>query len=175
VSFVRKFLSVLLALVLTISFSSVAFALNIPEDEDIDWAEGKVIFRGQEVYRDSLTAEELAEAFGYDRINWQLMEEIGAANPANGMRTQDVGVSSSGLFPNIEQLYGDKIDAQLMRPGVRERLKQDLIRAAQVHGPVGNYFDPGVQAPYEGGIMMLDLMRDIALRLGFTDSTMTEI
>jgi hypothetical protein len=152
--FMRKFLSVLLAISLTVCFASAVLAISstpVPENGD----DTKVLLNGQEVDPGALTIEELKDIYGYKSL-----QEGRAAKQAYDSEAYALAI------PNIETLYGDALDRVIKKD--RNDFLGDLAVALMEQGTGGGaYQDPGQYSPYEGSVELIEYLIGRAQEMGF--------
>ncbi|MCL1874742.1 MAG: hypothetical protein FWF87_00620 [Synergistaceae bacterium] len=150
----RKFFNILLAVALVICFSSAVLAITTPYITDDD-KEETIFYNGQEVKPSTLSTIQLEEFYGI----------TAARENAAAMAALDS--SSYALsIPNIESLYGDKLDEAIKKD--RSDFLGDLAYIIQEQGTGGSsYQDPGQYSPYESSVEIIEYFVERAQELGF--------
>ena len=150
----RKFFSVILAVALTVCFTSAVLAITsttMPENGGVV----KILWKGQEIDPATLSTNELYEYYGYR-----------ALHESNAMMAAMDATASTLTVPNIENLYGAAIDAVVKKH--RNDFLSDLAVAIMEQGTGGSsYQDPGQYAPYESAVHIIEYFVERAVELGF--------
>jgi len=157
----RKFFSILLAVMLTVCFASTVLAISstpLPEEDD-----SMVMWKGQLVSPKTLTIEELKELYGYNTLQ----------QSAAALAAMDADASSL-VIPEIEKLYGGAIDAAIKKD--RNDLLSDVAVAIMEQGTGGSsYQDPGQYAPYESCVHIIEYFVERAKEMGFKDDQIVKV
>ena len=155
--FMRKFLSTLLAVMLTVCFAGSVIAITT------DYEDGTIVYHGEVVEISSLTQEQLLEYYGYNAA----MENMAA------MAALDASASAF-VIPGTEALYGDQID-RLVKIH-RNDFLSDLAVSIMEQGTGGSsYQDPGQYMPYESCVELIEYFYERAKEMGFDNEPYSRI
>gem|GEM_PF-2614781 len=158
----RKFLGILLVVMLTVSFSSAVLAISstpVPEGGD----DTTVIVNDQEVDPAVLTTDQAAELYGYNTL--KKSSAVMAAMDADAYAL---------VIPSIETLYGDAIDAAIKNN--RNDFVSDMAVSIMEQGTGGGtYQDPGQYAPYESTVHIIEYFCERAREMGFNEDQIVKV
>ena len=149
--FMRKFLSILVVIALTVSFASTVIANpEIPDDD------GMVYYNGEYVHNSTLTNDQIHEALGIKAVKER----------AAFMAALDATASALKI-PGIEDLYGDGIDSVFKAQ--RDNFLSDLAGIIQIYGVNPNMDNPRDYAPRQYFKTVFEYYKQAWLDLGFEE------